>query len=371
MSTDPEEHDDDLEVGDEHGTASLTDLKVAHQRSQLSAQPSQKAGDITEQLARIKLPGETDLSADAPPPAAPVAAPNQPPLRAVRDIEPDQTAAPAPPSDHMRPTEQLQAATQAVAASREASDMAYEETQQELLSMMDRISAGLSDDEAAAPPPPPPPPAQPAPELRASEPAAPPTPPAPPAPPPPAAPAPLAQQPQPQPQPQPEPPPAAPAAAAPQPPAAAPAAAEAPKQDPFSRMPQGLVKYWMSLTNGRKYPSWENFEQAKIADYWPNSMVLTCGPPDGRGDVTISKVTRIADQNVTPSTSGANRVEYTPMLTEWILSLGKATAGAGKPMQEADRFPTNEGIVRYQIILLPLSDEQTSIDHVLCHVYRG
>ena len=367
MSTEPEEHDDDLEVGDEHGTASLTDLKVAHQRSQLSAQPSQKAGDITEQLARIKLPGENDLSADAPPPAAPVAAPNQPPLRAVRDLEPDQTAAPAPPPDHMRPTEQLQAATQAVAASREASDMAYEETQQELLSMMDRISAGLSDDEtAAAPPPPMAEPAPPAPELRATEPAAPPTPPTPPAP---AAPAPLAQQPPP---PAPEPP-----AAVPQPPAEAPAAveppvaAEAPKQDPFSRMPQGLVKYWMSLTNGRKYPSWENFEQAKIADYWPNSMVLTCGPADGRGDVTISKVTRIADQNVTPSTSGANRVEYTPMLTEWILSLGKATAGAGKPMQESDRFPTNEGIVRYQIILLPLSDEQTSIDHVLCHVYRG
>jgi len=364
MSTEPEEHDDDLEVGDEHGTASLTDLKVAHQRSQLSAQPSHKAGDITEQLARIKLPGETDLSADAPPPAAPVAAPDQPPLRAVRDFEPDQPAAPAPPPDQMRPTEQLQAATQAVAASRESSDMAYEETQQELLSMMDRISAGLSDDDTAAPPPPPAPPAPQEPELRANEPAAPPTPPpAPPTPPAPAAPAPLAQQPPPQ--------PTAPAATVPQPPAAVPAAPQAPKQDPFSRMPQGLVKYWMSLTKGRKYPSWADFEQAKIADYWPNSMVLTCGPPDGRGDITISKVTRIADQNVTPSTSGANRVEYTPMLTEWILSLGKATAGAGKPMQESDRFPTNEGIVRNQIILLPLSDEQTSIDHVLCHVYRG
>ena len=40
-------------------------------------------------------------------------------------------------------------------------------------------------------------------------------------------------------------------------------------------------------------------------------------------------------------------------------------------MQESDRFPTNEGLVRYQIILLPLSDEQARIDHVLCHVYRA
>ena len=61
-------------------------------------------------------------------------------------------------------------------------------------------------------------------------------------------------------------------------------------------------------------------------------MVLTCGPPDHRGEVTILKVTRIADQNVTPSASGANRVEYTPMLTEWILSLGQG----GRIVRQAD-----------------------------------
>ena len=237
MSTEPEDHDDGLDVDNEPDAASLTDLKVAQQRSGLSAGSGQKAGDITDQLARIKLPGEAELSAQPVQPTTPVATPSQPPLRAVRDLDSAETIPPAP-SERPRPTEQLQQATQQVAASVESNDMGHAETQQELL-------------------------------------------------------------------------------------------------------------------------------------YWPNSMVLTCGPPDGRGDVTILKVTRIADQNVTPSASGANRVEYTPMLTEWILSLGKAAAASGKPMQESDRFPTNEGLVRYQIILLPLSDEQTRIDHVLCHVYRA
>ena len=349
MSTEPEDNEDELEVDNEPAAASLTDLKVAQQRASLTAAANQKAGDITDQLARIKLPGEADLSAQpAPPDAPPATAPGQPPLRAVRDLDSAETIPPAPP-ERPRPTEQLQAAGQEFAASRDASDMAHAETQQELLSMMDRISAGLSgglgDDV-----PPPPPMAEPPPvaEPPAPQPVA--------APPPPPEPSPA--------------PPQAPAAAAPPPEAPEPAAPAA-QPEAFSRMPQGLLKYWMSLTNSRKYPSWGDFDPSMIAEYWPNSMVLTCGPVDGRGDVTISKVTRIADQNVTQSASGTNRVEYTPMLTEWILSLGKAAAASGKPMQESDRFPTNEGLVRYQIILLPLSDGQTRIDHVLCHVYRA
>ncbi len=348
MSIEPEDHDDDLEVDNEPAAASLTDLTVAQQRSGLTAGAGQKAGDITDQLARIKLPGEADLTAQPTQPAPPTQESDQPPLRAVREPDSAGSIPPAPP-ERPRPTEQLQAAGQEFAASRDASDMAHAETQQELLSMMDRISAGLSDGPGGDMPPPlaesplaaEPPPAPTTPEPTPATPQAPPA---------------AAGTPQ------------AAARAAAEPPPAAPAA---PQPADFSRMPQGLLKYWMSLTNGRKYPSWSNFEPAKIAEYWPNSMVLTCGPPDGRGDVTISKVTRIADQNVTPSASGTNRVEYTPMLTEWILSLGKAAASTGKPMQESDRFPTNEGLVRYQIILLPLSDEQTRIDHVLCHVYRA
>ena len=345
MMSDSEDHNDDLEVDNEPAAASLADLKVTQARTGLTAEPNQKAGDITDQLARIKLPGGADAG------NAKATSGDRPPLRAVRDLDSANTIPPAP-DDRPRPTAQLQAAGERFAASLDAADKAHAETQEELLSMMDRISAGLSDGLGADAPPPPPLAAEPPAPIPVAEPT--------PVPPPP----------------EPAPPPVAPVKAAEPPPAAAPepVRADPPAPQPveaFSRMPQGLLKYWMSLTNGRKYPSWKNFDPAMIAEYWPNSMVLTSGPVDGRGDVTISKVTRIADQSVTPSNSGTNKVEYTPMLTEWILSLGKAAAGSGKPMQESDRFPTNEGLVRYQIILLPLSDEQTSIDHVLCHVYRA
>ena len=61
-------------------------------------------------------------------------------------------------------------------------------------------------------------------------------------------------------------------------------------------------------------------------------------------------------------------VEYTPMVTDWILTIGRQVADSGRPMQDSEIFPTPNGEVCYRLVALPLSDNDDGIDHVLCHV---
>ncbi|NNG04278.1 MAG: hypothetical protein HKM95_09285 [Inquilinus sp.] len=359
MNDDIEPGRDGIDADEEtEGAASLAELQARRLRAGLSAGSQAKAGDITDLLAKIDLDEDGDKTAGSP--AAGDQDQSAAALRAVRDLdaEPPPARAPGPsaaPAASPQSSPDLSPESASVpTAHAGAGDLADNEIQQELMAMMDRITGGDGDDaeEAVTYADPESPAASP------SEPAAPPPPAVPKSEPADAA---------------PEPPPAPCGARAilrTEPRRAPDSAARAePKPESFSRMPQGLVKYWMSLTGGRRYPSWSDFDQKMIADCWPNSMVLTSSRNDD-GEVMIAKVTRIADQD-SPAPTGSKRVEYTPALTEWILSLGKEVAGSGKPMQESDRFPTSEGIVRYQIILLPLSDEQSGIDHVLCHVYRA
>ena len=56
------------------------------------------------------------------------------------------------------------------------------------------------------------------------------------------------------------------------------------------------------------------------------------------------------------------------MVTEWILSLGREVATLGKPLQDTEVFPTSVGELRYNVIALPLSENQNEIDHVLYHL---
>ena len=67
-------------------------------------------------------------------------------------------------------------------------------------------------------------------------------------------------------------------------------------------------------------------------------------------------------------TSKGSGTECASMVTEWILSLGREVAGLGKPLQDTEVFPTSQGEVRYNVIALPLSENQNDIDHVLYHL---
>jgi hypothetical protein len=135
------------------------------------------------------------------------------------------------------------------------------------------------------------------------------------------------------------------------------------------KQPGDIYGYWTRAKNGRRFPSRADFDAEQVAEHWPNSMLLTCGNGIGAGNHgNFSSVLRL----------GANRrsrpgedLNFTSMITEWILTTGGEAARAGTPVQDTEVFPTPEGTHAYKIVALPLSENQTRVDHVLCHLSRS
>ena len=128
-----------------------------------------------------------------------------------------------------------------------------------------------------------------------------------------------------------------------------------------------LYGYWTRVKNGRRFPSRTDFDVEQMAENFPNSMLLTCGA-NGGSQVNFSSILRL----------GANRrsqpgetLNITSMITEWILAIGGEAARVGTPVQDTEVFPSPDGAFAYKIVALPLSDQQTRVDHVLCHLSRS
>jgi hypothetical protein len=135
--------------------------------------------------------------------------------------------------------------------------------------------------------------------------------------------------------------------------------------------PTDITAYWRQLKNGRPFPSWSDLDSKLIADYWPNSMLLSCGAETQRLTLDSLFTQALRVENHGADANRADGVDFTPMLTEWVLSLGREAQRLGKPMQDTDALPSVSGEVSYRVTALPLSDDQQRIDHVLCHVDRA
>ena len=132
--------------------------------------------------------------------------------------------------------------------------------------------------------------------------------------------------------------------------------------------PQDIVRYWDQLRQGRRFPSRSDLDPAQIGRHWPNSMLVRRNR-DNKGwqlETQFSGgIQGAANGSAMSKGSGA---ECASMVTEWILSLGREVASLGKPLQDTEVFPTSVGEVRYNVIALPLSENQNEIDHVLYHL---
>ncbi len=154
-----------------------------------------------------------------------------------------------------------------------------------------------------------------------------------------------------------------------------PALAAAPEPEPPpppevpAQRPTDITAYWRQLKNGRPFPSWSDLDSKLIADCWPNSMLLSCG-----GETQRLTLDSLFTQALRVENADGDRdegIDFTPMLTEWVLSLGREAQRLGKPMQDTDALPSVSGEASYRVTALPLSDDQHRIDHVLCHVDRA
>jgi hypothetical protein len=147
-------------------------------------------------------------------------------------------------------------------------------------------------------------------------------------------------------------------------------AALAAQQQAAERTRQGndFYSFWAQRKNGRRFPSYGDFDAKQIAELWPNTMLLSCGIIGG-GNVNFTQVMRLTG---TPATAeGAEEVNFTPMLTEWMLAIGREAATGGKPVQDIETFQNPSGSSSYRIVALPLGNEETQVDHVLCNLARA
>ncbi len=137
------------------------------------------------------------------------------------------------------------------------------------------------------------------------------------------------------------------------------------------RRPTDITAYWRQLKNGRHFPAWSDLDSKLIADCWPNSMLVSCCAETQRLTLDSLFTQALRVENHGADGDHTEGIDFTPMLFEWVLSLGREAGRFGKPMQNTDVLPSDSGEVRYRVIALPLSDDQQRIDHVLCHVDRA
>lgn len=127
--------------------------------------------------------------------------------------------------------------------------------------------------------------------------------------------------------------------------------------------PRDIVSFWSLQRAGRRFPTRADFDPARVAEYWPNTLLLRFHP----AEQTLELEAIISPHG----RGGPAAVEFTPMVLEWILALGRKVARIGQPLSETEQFPGAFGTMRYRASALPLSDNQLTIEHILCHVARA
>ncbi|WP_282610598.1 PAS domain-containing protein [Pelagibius sp. Alg239-R121] len=135
-----------------------------------------------------------------------------------------------------------------------------------------------------------------------------------------------------------------------------------------NNQPRDIATYWDELRRGRQVPSLIEIDPKAVAQHWPNSLLISCDDLNGAATLERSFAEVMRGAREKASSQGEVVVEYTPMVTEWIMTVGREVARAGRPIQDIEVFPTSLGNVSYRVIALPLSGERLGTVHALCYI---
>jgi hypothetical protein len=142
--------------------------------------------------------------------------------------------------------------------------------------------------------------------------------------------------------------------------AASPAAAPAPDSAPDEAPPRAeeIVVYWERLRRGRPLPPLADLDRGLVAKGWPDSLIVVFDRDPG----AMPRIQRLG------AADGA--VEYTPMVTDWILTSARHAARRAERRDETRDFFLGGDHPRYRLFLLPLGSGAEAGDGVLCHLCR-
>ena len=106
-----------------------------------------------------------------------------------------------------------------------------------------------------------------------------------------------------------------------------------------ARQGNDFYSFWAQRKNGRRFPSYGDFDAKQIAELWPNTMLLSCGTSARQCQFHPGH----APDRRRRDGGGADEVNFTPMLTEWMLAIGREAVSAGKPVQDIETFQNPVG----------------------------
>jgi hypothetical protein len=141
-------------------------------------------------------------------------------------------------------------------------------------------------------------------------------------------------------------------------PEAEPPVAAARSVEPPARAEE-IVVYWERLRRGRPFPPLTDVDRVLVGSSWPDSLIVAF---DG-GDMAMPRISRLG------ATDGA--IEYTPMVTDWILTRARHAARRSTKLDEVQSFPIEGDTPLYRLLLMPLGASNGASDCVLCHLCRA
>jgi hypothetical protein len=130
-----------------------------------------------------------------------------------------------------------------------------------------------------------------------------------------------------------------------------------------------ITAYWMRLRGNRPCPAVSDLDPELIAADWPNSILFQCRAGSGA---------LMPDMSFLPRQDGGRdglgpkaddgKIQLSPMMLQWLVSLAEDAVRNQRPVEDLEFFPSAQRAIGYRAVALPLSDDHSEIDHVLCHV---
>ena len=139
-----------------------------------------------------------------------------------------------------------------------------------------------------------------------------------------------------------------------------------PEMSPMARVPDGeppprpeeIVVYWERLRRGRPFPSLTEIDRPLVGRGWPDSLIVAFDAEK----LPMPRISRLG------GASGA--IDYTPMVTDWILTRARHAARRSAKLDEVQSFPLEGESARYRLLALPVGTAGGASGGVLCHLCR-
>lgn len=120
-----------------------------------------------------------------------------------------------------------------------------------------------------------------------------------------------------------------------------------------------FVDYWNRLRRGGRLPTLALLDRELVAGRWPDSLMVSFA--------TVSA----AMPQIARLSRATGEIEYTPMVTDWIISCARQVAQDGEVMEDEQEFPLPAGAAGYRLLLLPFTTAEGKNGHVVCHLSRS